>query len=63
MSYEILVGLDVLDEAKYEAYNSAMKPILTPYQGYFGYDFKVSEVLITKDDKKSIGCLPFISKI
>jgi uncharacterized protein (DUF1330 family) len=51
MSYEILVGLNVLDEAKYEAYRVAMKPILTSYHGHFGYDFKVSEVLIAKDDK------------
>jgi uncharacterized protein (DUF1330 family) len=51
MSYEILVGLDVLDEAKYEGYRAAMKPILTSYHGGFGYDFKVSEVLIAKDDK------------
>ncbi|UCX05748.1 DUF1330 domain-containing protein [Shewanella glacialimarina] len=51
MSYEILVGLDILDEVKYEAYRAAMKPILTSYLGHFGYDFKVSEVLIAKDDK------------
>lgn len=51
MPYEILVGLDVLDEAKYEAYRAAMKPILKSYHGCFGYDFKVSEVLIAQDDK------------
>lgn len=51
MSYEILVGLDVLDETKYESYRAAMKPILSSYYGHFGYDCKVSEVLIAKDDK------------
>ena len=50
MSYEMLVGLNVLDDVKYEEYRSAMKPILADYQGYFGYDFKVSEVLISPDN-------------
>ncbi|WP_019029855.1 hypothetical protein [Colwellia piezophila] len=50
MSYEILVGLHVLDDLKYEHYRKAMKPILADYQGYFGYDFKVSEVLISPEN-------------
>jgi len=50
MSYEILVGLNVLDELKYTDYRTAMKPILSDYEGYFGYDFKVSEVLISAGD-------------
>lgn len=48
MSYEILVGLNVIDDTQYEAYRSAMKPILADYQGRFIYDFKVSEVLISE---------------
>ena len=48
MSYEILVGLNILDEPKYEDYRAAMKPILSIYKGYFGYDFKVSDVLISE---------------
>lgn len=48
MSYEILVGLNVIDDLKYEQYRVAMKPILSDYQGRFGYDFRVSEVLITE---------------
>ncbi|BEU03468.1 hypothetical protein OAG1_22680 [Agarivorans sp. OAG1] len=48
MSYEILVGLQVIDDAKYAEYRAAMKPILADYQGHFVYDFKVSEVLKTE---------------
>jgi uncharacterized protein (DUF1330 family) len=50
MSYEILVGLNVLDDVIYENYRAAMKPILADYQGRFTYDFKVSEVLISEND-------------
>jgi len=50
MSYEILVGLQVLDDLKYEDYRTAMKPILSKYEGKFSYDFKVSEVLITEGE-------------
>ncbi len=42
---EMLVGLDVTDEAAYSAYRAAMMPILTFYGGSFGYDFVVSKVL------------------
>ncbi|MBL4831479.1 MAG: DUF1330 domain-containing protein [Aliivibrio sp.] len=48
MSYEILVGLHVLDDLKYAEYRAAMTPILSDYSGHFGYDFKVSEVLISE---------------
>ena len=47
MSYEILVGLNVLDDIKYDAYRAAMSPILSDYEGHSGYDFKVSDVLIS----------------
>ncbi len=50
MSYEILVGINVLDDLKYNDYRAAMKPILSDYEGRFGYDFKVSEVLISEED-------------
>lgn len=50
MSYELLVGLHVIDDLKYNDYRQAMKPILSDYQGYFGYDFKVSDVLISETD-------------
>jgi len=48
MTYEILVGLNVIDDLKYKDYRSAMKPILSKYGGDFGYDFKVSEVLLSE---------------
>jgi len=64
MSYEILVGLEVLDDDKYEDYRAAMKPILSSYQGGFGYDFKVSEVLIAPEDKRinRVFTISFASK-
>ena len=46
MSFEILIGLEVLDDPQYDDYRAAMKPILSSYGGRFGYDFKISEVLI-----------------
>lgn len=45
MSYEILVGLDILGEAKYENYRLAIKQILLSYKGEFWYDFKVFQIL------------------
>lgn len=45
MSFEILVGLKVIDDDVYQAYREAMAPILKHYSGKFCYDFKVSEVL------------------
>ena len=45
MSYEILVGLNVLNAQMYQGYRDAMKPILSSYGGKFCYDFNVSEVL------------------
>ncbi|PKI15964.1 DUF1330 domain-containing protein [Colwellia sp. 12G3] len=69
MSYEILVGLHVLDDYTYEKYRIAMKPILSDYQGYFCYDFKVSDVLISQAltpdshcDINRVFTLNFISK-
>ena len=46
----MLVGLNVLDDAKYESYRHDMRPILNEYRGGFGYDFEVSKVLISKGD-------------
>ncbi len=52
MSYEILVGLNVLNDQMYQRYRDAMKPILTAYGGGFGYDFRVSEVLLSEVSSK-----------
>lgn len=50
MSFEMLVGLDVTDDRKYQEYRRAMMPVLESYGGGFGYDFKVLEVLISQVD-------------
>ncbi len=50
MSYELLVGLNVIDEVKYSNYRNAMKPILSQYGGDFGYDFRVAEVLKAEEE-------------
>lgn len=64
MSYEILVGLNVIDDLKYDQYRAAMKPILFDHQGRFGYDFKVSDVLISEDatDINRVFTINFASK-
>ena len=46
--YEMLIGLNVIDDGKYQEYRENMKPILASIGGGFGYDFKISKVLITK---------------
>lgn len=45
---EVLVGLHVTDETKYAAYRSRMTPMLERCGGGFGYDFRVSDVLIAQ---------------
>lgn len=45
MLVEMLVGLNVIDDAAYQSYREEMVPILKSYGGGFGYDFKVAEVL------------------
>lgn len=64
MSYEILIGLQVVDDRKYDDYRAAMKPILAYYDGRFGYDFKVSEVLISEGnaDINRVFTINFASK-
>ncbi len=43
--YEMLIGLNVTDDAVYDRYRENMKPILHRYGGDFRYDFRVGEVL------------------
>jgi uncharacterized protein (DUF1330 family) len=50
MAYEMLMGLNVIDDAAYQAYREAMMPILEDHGGGFGYDFRVSEVLKSATD-------------
>ena len=44
--YETLVGLQVANDEVYQVYRDTMRPILREHGGDFGYDFRVSEVLI-----------------
>lgn len=45
-----LVGLNVVDDNMYSDYRTEMKKVLVKYEGSFGYDFRVSEVLKSKVD-------------
>jgi uncharacterized protein (DUF1330 family) len=54
MAIEMLVGLNVVNDAAYQSYREEMEPILKNYGGGFGYDFKVSEVL-TSDTEAPIN--------
>ncbi len=42
---EVLIGLEVRDEAGYTAYRAAMTPLLVAHGGSFGLDVRVAEVL------------------
>ena len=48
MAVEMLVGLNVVDDAAYQSYRDEIAPILIEYGGGFGYDFKISEVFKSK---------------
>lgn len=50
MSYEMLLGVQVTDEAVYAQYRAAMKPILAAHGGGFRHDFRVAEVLLPESD-------------
>jgi uncharacterized protein (DUF1330 family) len=50
MAYERVMGLDVIDDQMYQQYRDAMAPILKSFGGSFGFDFRVSEVLLSKTE-------------
>ncbi|MFT4782008.1 MAG: hypothetical protein ACI9SD_001699, partial [Pseudohongiellaceae bacterium] len=50
MSFERIMGLEVINEEEYQKYRENMIPILHSFGGSFGFDFKVSEVLKSKTD-------------
>ncbi|MBL4594887.1 MAG: DUF1330 domain-containing protein [Flavobacteriales bacterium] len=62
--FEILVGLNVTDSLMYQTYRANMMPILHSYGGQFGYDFIVSEVLIseTNHEINRVFTIRFLSK-
>ena len=51
MAYERIMGLNVIDDTEYQRYREAMLPLLKTYDGAFGYDFRVSEVLLSKHNE------------
>ncbi|NRB66959.1 MAG: DUF1330 domain-containing protein [Vibrio sp.] len=49
--YEFLVGLEVSNNDVYSEYRAVMKPILRSFGGSFGFDFMVSDVLLSEVDE------------
>jgi uncharacterized protein (DUF1330 family) len=45
MAFQMFVGLNVIDDERYQFYRDEMTPLLETLGGGFGYDFRVSEVL------------------
>ena len=62
--FERIMGLNVIDDQEYQRYREAMLPILKTYGGSFGYDFRVSEVLLSKteDDINRVFTIEFPNK-
>ena len=50
MSFERIMGLEVINAEEYQKYRENMIPILHSFGGSFGFDFTVSEVLKSKTD-------------
>ena len=50
MSYEMLFGAEVTDDAIYTQYRAGSTPILAGYGGGFRHDFRVAEVLRPEAD-------------
>ena len=52
MSYEMTIGLEVIDEAGYAAYRAGMTPLLHGVGGDFRYDFLVSRTLRNEEGRE-----------
>ena len=50
MSFERIMGIEVINEELYQKYRDNMLPILHTYGGNFGFDFIVSKVLKSTND-------------
>jgi len=50
MAIKIVMGIHVTDDNEYQKYREGMEPILNSVGGFFGYDFRISEVLRSKTD-------------
>ncbi len=64
MSFERIMGLEVINDEEYQKYRENMIPILHSFGGSFGFDFKISEVLKSKTDNviNRVFTLDFPSK-
>ena len=51
MSFERIMGLEVIDDEIYQQYRENMIPILKTFGGSFGFDFIVSNVLKSKTEE------------
>jgi len=52
VTFERIMGIYVSNNEDYQRYREAMVPILKSFGGAFGYDFNVSEVLLSKTTDK-----------
>ena len=48
MSYQLLVGLNVLDDKILSEFHASIKPLLANYDGEYCYDINAPSTLITK---------------
>lgn len=64
MSFERIMGLDVINDEEYQNYRENMIPILHFFGGSFGFDFKIAEVLksTTNNPINRVFTLDFPSK-
>jgi len=51
MSFERIMGLEVINDDEYQKYRNNMVPILHSFGGSFGFDFKIDQVLQSKTDE------------
>ena len=51
MSFERIMGLEVINDEVYQKYREHMMPILHAFGGSFGYDFTVNKVLKSKTEE------------
>jgi uncharacterized protein (DUF1330 family) len=50
MSFERIMGIEVINKEEYQKYREYMTPILHSFGGSFGFDFNVNEVLTSKTE-------------
>mgnify|MGYP001796362840 CR=1 FL=1 len=60
--YEILVGLRVVNEERYQAYRDGMTPILVRMGGAFRYDMRIEEVIRGHEGLSRVFVMSFPDK-